>query len=101
MLVFCRAQHELLQPESLPAEDVDLEAANEDNAAPVIAEKPEETEIKKSVAKKRTTQKSATKTAGKQSVEKAKKTEVAKAKTAENTKKPAKKSSARKKPISV
>ena len=58
LLVFCRAQHELLQP----AEDVDLEAANEDNAAPVIAEKPAETKIKKSVAKKRTTQKSATKT---------------------------------------
>ena len=97
MLVFCRAQHELLQPESLPAEDVDLEAANEDNAAPVIAEKPAETKIKKSVAKKRTTQKSATKTAEKQLVEKAKKTEVAKAKTAENKKKPAKKTTALKK----
>ncbi|MBR1904715.1 MAG: hypothetical protein IJ824_06040 [Alphaproteobacteria bacterium] len=101
MLVFCRAQHELLQPESLPAEDVDLEAANEDHAAPVIAEKPAEIKIKKSVAKKRTTQKSATKTAGKQPVEKAKKTEVAKAKTAENKKKPAKKTTALKKPISV
>ncbi len=90
MLAFCRAQHELLQPESLPAEDVDLEAANEDNAAPKTAKK-------ETKATAKTTKKAAVKTTKKATVAKAKTASAKTAKSAAKEKKPAKKSSVRKK----
>ena len=112
MVTFCRAQHELLQP----AEDGDSEVANDDKVAPVIAEKPAKAKTTKASAKKAPAKKTATKTAKKETkatakmakkaaVKTTKKATVAKAKTASaktaksaaKEKKPAKKSSVRKK----
>lgn len=78
MVTFCRAQHELLQP----AVDEDLEAANDDQAAP-------------KTAKKET--KATAKTTKKATVAKAKTASAKTAKSAAKEKKPAKKASVRKK----